>query len=479
MKNIRRRRGAAPLVLALIGAGVLLSSACDTNKLLTVYDPAGATPESLSGASALPTMYVGAVGDFQVAYGGSSDGNNEGILTTTGVMTDELRNTDTFETRNATDRRQQQPVQNNNTSDGAYNNLQRARHSTSVTADAIKTTGVTSLSLSSSNILTAGVAISVLRSLEGATYVALGENYCGYIPFSDVVSGAIQYGDPLTQTQVFDEAVKRFDAAITADGTSNLPKLLKGRALLDKGDFTGAASAVASVPDNYAWYIEHSDNSGRQNNPMYSLAASNGRYSVADKEGINGLAYMSALDPRIPYNGGAVGFDKTTPNYADLRYPTYGSPVPLATGVEARLIEAEAALKSGDATTWLAKLNALRAAFPTLILKLAPDWANQIGKSPITARTLAPLTDPGTADARLALMFSERAFWLYTTGHRLGDLRRLVRQYGKAQDAVFPTGPFFKGGAGTNYGSDVAFPIPFNEQQNPKYHPDQCDVKKA
>ncbi len=469
MTNIRRKR--SPLAFALIGAAVLLAAACDTNKLLQVTDPAVATPASLSDPSTLVTQYNGVIGDFQFAYSGSSDGNNEGINTTTAVMTDEMKQSDTFTTRIATDQRAQQPVQNGNTSDQAYANLQRARHSAEVTADALAA------------VNPQDKRIAVVKSLEGATYLALGENYCGYIPFSEVTKGVseptqadIQYGDPITQTQIFTEAVKRFDAAIAVDGTNNLPKVLKGRALLDNGDAAGAAAAVAGVPDNFVFFVEHSDNTGRQYNPMYSLAASNGRYTVADKEGVNGLPFMSAQDPRIPYAAAGSGFDKSTPLFADLRYPAYGSPMPLATGIEARLIEAEAALKAGDATTWLNKLNGLRASFPTLVVKLEPDWANQIAKSPIAARTLAPLTDPGTADARLMLTFSERAFWLYTTGHRLADLRRLVRQYGKTQDQVFPTGAFAKGG---NYGSDVAFPVPFNERQNPKYHPEQCDVKKA
>lgn len=462
--NIRAKyRGTAPLLV--LGVGVLLGgTGCNTDKLLTVYDPAVATPESLAQPSALATLYAGALGDFQVAYSGSSDGNNEGVNTTTGVMTDELNNSDTFTTRIATDQRFQQPVQNGNTSDATYNLLQRARHSNAVAAAALAAASPKD------------TRIAVVKSLEGLTYVALAEDFCGYIPFSEVVDGVTQYGDPQTQAAVWDLAIKRFDDALAADPTSNLAKVAKGRALLDKGDFTGAAAAVSGVPDNFVYKVEHSDNSGRQYNPMYSLAASNGRYSVADKEGGNGLPFRSALDPRVPWASAGNGFDKSTPLYTDLRYPVYGSPMPLATGVEARLIEAEAALKAGDATTWLAKLNSLRASFGTLMPLLAPDWATQITKTSITARTLAPLTDPGTPDARLQLMFSERAFWLYTTGHRLGDLRRLVRQYGKAQDQVFPAGAFFKSG---NFGSDVAFPIPFNEQQNPKYKPDQCDTKKA
>ena len=47
-----------------------------------------------------------------------------------------------------------------------------------------------------------------------------------------------------------------------------------------------------------------------------------------------------------------------------------------------------------------------------------------------------------------------------------GDLRRLIRQYGRTQDNVFPVGTFFKGG---NYGTDVNFPVHVDEQNNPEF----------
>ena len=89
---------------------------------------------------------------------------------------------------------------------------------------------------------------------------------------------------------------------------------------------------------------------------------------------------------------------------------------------------------------WLATLNALRA-----------------------GAELPPLEDPGNRDARVRMLFEERGRWLFGTGHRHGDLRRMVRQYGFSQEQVFPTGTFFKGGA---YGTDVNFPIPFEEHEN-------------
>jgi hypothetical protein len=94
---------------------------------------------------------------------------------------------------------------------------------------------------------------------------------------------------------------------------------------------------------------------------------------------------------------------------------------------------------------------------------------------------LAPLTDPGAGlsgsaatAARVKLLFDERAAWLFATGHRQGDLRRLLRQYNslpafQSEQQVYPTGEYLAPGTG-QYGSDVTAPIPATEYANPKYH---------
>ena len=115
---------------------------------------------------------------------------------------------------------------------------------------------------------------------------------------------------------------------------------------------------------------------------------------------------------------------------------------PLASGVEAQLIKAEAALAAGDAS-WLTILN-------------------QIRRTSTLGGVLPPLTDPVDPKARLQLLFTERAEWLYLTGARQGDLRRLLRnyhQYFPRQDLVYPSGLYTAPGAGV-YGSDVTAPIP-------------------
>ncbi len=89
---------------------------------------------------------------------------------------------------------------------------------------------------------------------------------------------------------------------------------------------------------------------------------------------------------------------------------------------------------------------------------------------------MAALANPASATAAIDLLFAERARWLWGTAHRLNDLRRLERAvgvrggYGRPDASVFPTGTYFKNGL--TYGTDVNFPIPLDEQNNPNFQ--QC-----
>jgi hypothetical protein len=156
------------------------------------------------------------------------------------------------------------------------------------------------------------------------------------------------------------------------------------------------------------------------------------------------LPYITANDPRLDVVvTGQLGFDRATPFNLQLKYPDQQSNVVLASGIEARLIEAEAQFRAGTPGPAIATLNALRA------------FAG-----------LDPLVDPGTDIERTNLLFQERAFWMWGTAHRLGDMRRLVRQYSRTEDTVFPIGEYHKGG---EYGSDVNFPVSSDERNNPKF----------
>lgn len=235
-----------------------------------------------------------------------------------------------------------------------------------------------------------------------------------------------------------------------------------------------ADTVVANVPTTFQELVLHSENTTRENNGVFELMYSEKRWSVADSEGVNGIPFISAHDPRVGteligtfnHTGHSRGFDGATIVTIPLKDSTRSSPEVLASGIEARLIQAEAALGRGDAGTWLSDLNALRSS------------ATSLGVD----STLAPLADPGAGgNARILLTMRERAFWLYASAHRLGDMRRLTRPtdapvagYGLDPNSVYPIGVWK--GTTTNFGSEVNFPIPFEEGNNPNFNAAQCDV---
>ena len=457
-----------------LGAVAISVAGCDVDTILNVEDPAVATPASLEAEAAVPTVYAGAVGDFQVAWSGN--GLSDAFVPVTGLFTDEFRSSDTFTTRNDADRRSQASPATGNLADIPYVALHRARRSTFVGASVVARFNAAT-----------DPRISELRSLNGYTFVAFGEAFCSGVPFPpEATAEKFIEGAPLTTAQMFDTAASRFRAALaglgtttgtTADSRRYLAQVGLGRALLNQGKYAEAATAVAGVPADFVYKNLHSSNSGRQQNSLFNLNGSNRRYTVSDVEGINGLNYRSANDPRIPWirqftAAGApqFGFDGNTPLYEQLLYSTPDADVPVADGVEARLIRAEAILNAGG-TTWIDTLNVLRADYAAIQARRFDNFAAVSANDSVTATVLPPLVDPVTQPARVDLLFRERAFWLYATGHRLGDMRRLVRNYGRTANTVFPTGAFHKNGV---YGTDVNLVVAFDEENNSLFRRADC-----
>lgn len=420
---------------AVIAGAVLLTAltACSPDDMLVVEDVDVATPESLESVAALPVLRAGAIGDFAVAF----DGGEDNVITYTGLLSDEYINAETFPTRIEIDQRTIQPV--NSSVDGVYRSLHRARASARRGADAYAALQPTNVN-----------RLEVLN-LEAMTLILFSEQYCNGVALSTLTKeGSTIYGDPTTGAELNEQAVAIFDSVITLGGSNaaaalqvNFARVGKGRALLNLNRPADARTAVTAVPTSFVYQLQHSENSGRQNNGIFLAGAINRRFSVGSLEGTNGLPYRSDNDPRVvgPRGTGAalVGFDGSTPLFLpSTKYANRSASTTVAGGVEARLIEAEAQLRA-DTTgaTALSTLNALRT----------------------TVTGLAPLTA-----ANVDVLFKERAYWMWLEGHRLGDLRRLVRQYNRPQTSVFPNGTYFKGGS---YGTDVNFPIPVSEYNNP------------
>jgi hypothetical protein len=424
---------------ALLGA-LLAGAACDPNRALDVKDVDVVSPGQLNDKTALPTLRNGVLSTFQLAFSGGADlanGGHEGQATMSGLLGDEFLNAESFPDRISVDQRDIIP--SNISLVALFLDLSRAR----ATAD---------FASSQYNRLDAGAAgQSEVLSLSGFSYILFAENYCSGVPFSTLdANNNIVYGDPQTRDQVLQTAIAKFDSAITIataqeeDDLLNLARVGKARALVDLAQFANAATVASAVPTSFAYLIRSSANSLRQNNGIWNYTANTFAFSVPDREGGNGLPYLSANDPRLDVVAtGQRGFDRATPFNLQLKYPDLQSDVVLASGVEARLIQAEAQFRAGTPGPAIGTLNALRA---------------QAG--------LAALTDPGSEIARTNLLFRERAFWMWGTSHRLGDMRRLVRQYSRTQETVFPVGEYHKGG---EYGNDVNFPVSSDERNNPRF----------
>jgi hypothetical protein len=286
-----------------------------------------------------------------------------------------------------------------------------------------------------------------MMTVAAYTSIAFGEDFCSGVPFSRVDGDTVVFGAPETTEEVFGRAIARFDAALAHPGISedvaNLAAVGKARALLNLDSVPQAAAAVAAVPTDFQYVTEHAESPQKLRNAIFAYG-NDFLWSLSDFEGEVGLGYRTAEDPRVPFDDPEdVGLDGTTPQFILTKYPDATASVVVADGIEARLIEAELQLRNTDYAGMTTTLNDLRA-------------AADIG--------LADLDVPGSETEAQDLLFSERAFWLFATGHRLGDMRRLVRQYQRNADDVFPSGTYIKGGS---YGTDVNLPIPRSEHNNP------------
>lgn len=429
-------------IAALLGL-TLGMGACDLDSLVELEDPDLITLPTVQDTANIETLRNGAISEFAMAMTGPAANNTTpGIIGVSGVMADELWYSSTFETMLDIDRRR--IFDTNGAVETVYRNLHRARNLSNETARLYSESRPNSPDR------------ALLQALNGYTYVMFAENFCSGVPFSRAPLGeSLVYGAGLTMEQMLDTAIAHFDEAMAlaqsagASDYANLARVGKARALQNLGDFSGAATVASQVPDAFVYEVTYSPNSSGQNNGVWYNINSSGRTSAASLEGVNGLKFFergpgpNTIDPRAPADSSGFGIGEDIPLYTQGKYASRGAGVTLASGLEAQLIEAEAALVQGSTGPAFQILNDLR---------------GDIG--------LGSLTPAGTADGRLLQLYEERAFWMWLTAHRLGDMRRLVREHGFSANQVFPIGTTI---AGTQYEDDVNLPVPEEEKNNPLF----------
>ena len=439
-----------PAMFAAVFVGAIALASCGTTDILQVTDPDIINPSDVQSAAGANAVRTGAIGRLGSATSGGSSAS-EGLFLLSGLLADEWINGDSFIARQEVDQR---VITTANTFLTDVNRmLQRARLS-----------GLQAVQLLRQfSPLGPTADVAEMYFVQAYAENALAESWCNGMVISSVVNGVEQYGSPQTNAAVFALALAHADSGLSiitgfsvADvKVRNALSLIKGRILVNLNRHADAATAVASVPSSYSYLNYYLAVTNDQ--AMWSYNNTARRYSMSSGEGTNGLNYATAADPRVKSCLGgdaacvAAGTtiktrdDGTTPVTVQLVYPARDASIPLTVGIEARMIEAEAAYKAGN--------------FALMVTKL-----NQARTDASLAGLTATLADPGTSVTRENLLFRERAFWFFGRGMRLGDMRRLIRQYGRATETVFPTGAWHKAG---NYGTDINFPVPQAEQNNP------------
>jgi hypothetical protein len=428
--------GTAALSLGVLGA-------CKSSEILNVSTPDVLGVGAYTTPAGVDPLRYGVVGDFAYAF----DGNVADAFTVvTGTLADELYASDTFDDRLSINARRS--IEVNTNMEAEYRNLQQAHIGAANAAVVIGTVAPTMKSQRAEMYL-----------IRGYTEIFFGEGWCSGTAFSTQDGTTITYGQPNTTAQLFTLANASFDTALAFADTSLRIKYAaqigKGRALLNLARYTDAAAAVAGVPRTFQYLAYHSTASTREQNGMWNAEANGAsRYSLITSEGINGLPYLTQTgDPRLPWvKSTRQGFDGISKNLPTETKFGQTSPSIVGDGTEAQLIVLEAQLQGGtqaNRDAVFAGLNALRTTNATPIAAL-------------------PGSAPTTQAAAVDQFFTERAYWTWLTGHRLGDMRRLVRQYGRNAETVYPTGTLPAPLSG-QFGTSTSITIPLNERNNPNF----------
>jgi len=448
-------------VSAAVAFGLMVPSCASfKDQLLEPQNPGLVDEGAVSSPAAAAALKVGAIGRLKQLYTSSETLWQEG-----GHLADEYMNADFQNDRNDVDQRTMTPSNNyaNYTSLTPVRGFIRDAINAEKTYEPEKTADIGELYLG-------------LAFLENN----LAEDFCNGIPLGRNDKGVVDYGlpdfKPLTNAEVYNVALAHIDSALAIIGSATdansvfvrqASLITKARILVNQNKQAEAAALVPSsvVPTTYQYLFTTSAATNNEDNGIWTLNNSVARVTVGDSvvtyQGTkytigNAIPFASANDPRVPVVSGASlklpAEDGLTPLFVQQVYKGRDDPIAMVAGVDARLIEAEAKLKAQDIAGMMTILNALRATPPRL--------------GALQPAAMAALPTPATQDAAVTLFFREKAFWTFSRGQRVGDLRRLIRQYGRTQDKVWPIGQHYKGGT---YGTDVNFPVPDQERVNPQF----------
>ncbi len=245
---------------------------------------------------------------------------------------------------------------------------------------------------------------------EGIAHRALGENYCQVV-YSE--PDASEYGSLQPRTVAFDKAITAFTNAMSYGSefqTAAHAGLASAYAAL--GNWTQAVAEARQVPDDFEFLTFYDSNDDSNQNYVET-------HQRPEMSAFNSYAgTFDPPDPRAPFTKCEVtgscahdtGADGVTVHWRQEKFDDQGSDIVSLSGKEARLIEAEAALRDGNLGEFTTQINKVRALFgiPGIM-------------APATA---GALEYPNAFDDGWSILDGERQLTLWLEGRRLWDLHR-------------------------------------------------------
>jgi len=400
-----------------------------------------------AGPSAIPALVNGIVGAYQEA--------TDDVVRYTSLMTDEMIMSGTFETRVDVDRRRIQPS-NATLEGGMYTLIHVARMQADTGVALLEERLADPAFESVDGLMREGIALGKLYG--GLSRLWLGEMYCW-----SILTGMFPEAAPVLPDARVQNARALLLEAEARAGPLGLEDVrlaavvAQARAQLWLGNYAQADALALAVPRDFVYWSEYSYNESDQFNEMYM-------FSWGDTEGIHwtvgdgttatrGNERFAYFDEFVRLNlieiepAGFQAVNRSTPVMLQKIYRRPDSRILVASGVEAQLIRAEVAVRSGATAVAQTLLNDLRADYS---FRATVNWGVE-PPEPVDALQSLVLTD--TLQTDLRTVAAERARELWLTGDRLTTSRRLRRDPSVSIDLFPPV----KSGVGG--GDDIAFPI--------------------
>lgn len=405
-----------------LAAGLLLALASGCTSLIDVEAPSRVRADQLATPSNAALLVNSTGADFECALAH--------YIVATGLVGNELEIGTTLIVMKEYDKRDFNPSASSYTSQvcsgnvegnvGLYKPLSTARFQADNTVGLLE-------GWSDAEVANRQRLLATAANYAGYSLVLLGEAMC---------SAAIDVGPELTPTQLFQEAETRFGKALAAAQAAGDPDLQnwarvgRARARLRQGNAAAASGDAQGVPIGFVKQATYSTQSPRRENLVWVHGQRSRTYTV--DPAYRGLTVAGTPDPRVDVvRGPGTASDGVTPLWIANKYGSASAPIAIATGVEARLIVAEAA----GGQTAVGIINELR---------------DRVGLPHFASN------DPAAIQAQLV---EERKREFFLDGHHLGD----VRQYNIPLTPA--PGVPFKDGGGV-YQNQRCFPLPDVERLN-------------